>query len=139
MNVKEKIDQIKDKAARVAVKAAAVATLMTGASAISSCQENNRNTDENGEKIERTGGEKTSVVFRTFQDDHRYDSNKRILMENGDIITQDVTDGQDAAFLEPGDTVTYKGDNVKAIRYKNGAGKQVNFGKIGKISKDITD
>ena len=138
MSVKNKIEQIKEKAAKLAVKAAAVATLMTGTSAVSSCGNNGqyRATDENGEKIEMTEGVKTSVVFRTKQTRSQND----VLLENGDVLSQcNEVRIDNGAFLETGDTVTYDGNEVKAVRYKGGTGKQVNFGKIGKISKDITD
>ena len=104
MNIKEKIDYIKDKAARLAVKAAAVATLMSGTGAVSSCQENNRNSDENRENIERTDGTKTSVVFRSTHNSYRLSSDTDILMENGDEFTTHDND----RFLESGDTVTYE-------------------------------
>lgn len=136
MSVKDKIEQIKEKAAKLAIKAAAVATLTTGASAVSSCDRQYRDTDENGEKIERTEGVKTSVVFRTKQTQAQND----ILLENGDVLLQCNHKFVDnGAFLETGDTVTYDGNHIKAVRYKGGTGKQVNFGKIGKISKDRTD
>ena len=148
MNVKEKIAQIRDKvaAAKLAVKATAMAMLVSGAGAVSSCSENKSDADENGEKTERVEGEKTSVVFRTKFSSLRGDADNLILLENGDKLTQSLADCQaahispdDGAFLEPGDTVTYEGNDVKAVRYKGGNGKQVNFGKIGKIERDITD
>lgn len=146
MSVKERIAKVKDKAAKLAVKAAAVATLLGGAGTAVSCSENNRDADENGNKIERVEGEKTSVVFRTAQSNHRHGSESNILLENGDVLRQRIydrntfgTNRDDGAFLEPGDTVTYENNEVKAVRYKGGNGKQVNFGKIGKLGKDITD
>lgn len=131
MSVQEKIAHIKDKAAKLAVKAAAVATMMTGAGVAGSCAEDGANTDETKEK--------TSVVFRSIHNSYRYDTDSDILTENGDELHV-VGKG---CFLEPGDTITYETDNmgitkVKAARYKNG-NKNVNFGKIGKIGKDITD
>ena len=143
MNVKDKIERIKEKAAKVAVKAAAVTTLMTVTDTVlSSCVEHNRNTDENGDKIERVDGTKTSVVFRTTPA-NEYKA-KQILLENGETLshyTGIAGDDKihDGVFLEPGDTVTYQGNDIKAVRYKGGEGKQVNFGKIGKIGKDRTD
>ena len=124
MSVKEKIYQIKDKATRVAVKAVAVATLMTGAGAVSSCQENNSNTGENKDKIERVDGTKSSVVLRTIKSNTKIGSKNNILLENGDVLQQDVNYDWDkfdrGAFLEAGDTVTYEGNEVKSIRYRNG-------------------
>jgi len=144
MSIEEKIAKIKDKAARLAVKTATVATLMTGAGVASSCAEENRNADlnENKDKIENIEGTKTSVVFRSKQNNRYRDTENLILLENGDVLEQDVGEfyGRDkGAFLEPGDTVTYKGNKVKAVRYKDGTGKNVNFGKIGRMGKDITD
>ena len=138
MNIEEKIARIKAKAAKVAVKVAALATLATGVGAVSGCVEtNDRNTDENKDKIENVQKGKTSVVFRTKKNE-RDGSENVVLLENGDVLRQDIGDfyGRDSgAFLEPGDTVTYKCNRVKAVRYKDGAGKQVNFGKIGKIEE----
>lgn len=134
MSVQEKIAHIKDKAAKLAVKAAAVATMMTGAGVAGSCAEDGANTDETKEK--------TSVVFRSIHNSYRYDTDSDILTENGDELHV-VGKG---CFLEPGDTITYETDNmgttkVKAVRYKGNAEvkKKVDFGKIGKIGKDITD
>jgi len=139
MNIEEKIARIKAKAAKVAVKVATLATLATGVGAVSGCVEtNDRNADENKEKIENVQKGKTSVVFRTKKNDSRNGSENVVLLENGDVLRQDIGDfyGLDSgAFLEPGDTVTYKCNRVKAVRYKDGAGKQVNFGKIGKIEE----
>ncbi len=137
MSVQEKIAKIKDKAAKLAVKAAAVATMMTGAGVVGSCAENCANTDETKDKIENT--EKTSVVFRSTHNSYRLFTDSDILTENGDELYVDDKD----RFLEPGDTITYETGRsgitkVKAVRYKNG-NKNVNFGKIGKIGKDITD
>ena len=137
MSVQEKIAKIKGKAANLAVKAAAVATMMTGAGVAGSCAENCANADETKDKIENT--EKTSVVFRSTHNSYRYHTDSDILTENGDELCVDDKD----RFLEPGDTITYETDRlgitkVKAVRYKNG-NKNVNFGKIGKIGKDITD
>jgi len=141
MSVQEKIAHIKDKAAKLAVKAAAVATLMSGSGAVSSCTENsNNNDDETKDKIENM--EKTSVVFRSTHNSYRVHTDTNILTENGDELH--VYDND--RFLEPGDTITYETDNlgitkVKAVRYKGNAEvkKKVDFGKIGKIGKDITD
>ncbi len=144
MSVKNKIEQIKDKAARVAIKAAAVATLMTGAGVVSSCQENNRNTDENKDKIENT--ENTSVVFRSTHNSNKYVNSTDILLENGDEFRAYDED----RFIEPGDTITYEANKqegdltegtIKAVRYKGDAEvkKKVDFRKIGRIGKDRTD
>lgn len=138
MSIKEKIARIKDKAAHLAVKTVAVATLMTGTSAVSSCQN-----QDNDEDIRE---EKTSVVFRSTHNSYRFkeDNNTDILLENGDEVRVDEN------FLEPGDTVTYEKTysfenpegkqftvaSVKAVRYKDGTGKNINFGRIGKIGKD---
>lgn len=139
MSVEEKIARIKAKAAKVAVKVATLATLATGVGAVSGCVEtNDKNTDENKDKIENVQKGKTSVVFRTKKNDTKLGSDNVVLLENGDVLRQDIGryEGLDSgAFLEPGDTVTYKGNRVKAVRYKDGAGKQVNFGKIGKIEE----
>ena len=149
MSIKEKIAQIKDKGAKLAVKATAVATLLGGAGTAVSCSENNRDIDENGNKVERVEGEKTSVVFRTTHNSDRFGDTTDILFEDGKSITNG---DRESRFLEPGDTVTYEEKvekynfsntkietNIKAVRYKGGNGKQVNFGKIGKLGKDITD
>lgn len=136
MPVKEKIEKVKRKAARLAIKAATVATLISGTGAFTSCSEANRNTNENGEKIEKTGGTKTSVVFRTKQQNNKNGSFSKILLENGDVLHSSISPTEDGTFLEVGDTVTYKGNDIKAIRYKDGAGKQVNFGKIGKMENE---
>ena len=141
MSVEDKIAKVKNRAAQLALKVATAATLISGANVASSCSED-RNTDENGEKIEKVKGEKTSVVFRKAKSDGASGSFTYLLMENGDVVEQ--TAGylgrvEDGAFLEPGDTVTYKGNDVKAVRYKNGNGKQVNFGQIGKLEKGRTD
>ena len=140
MSIKEKIARIKDKAAHLAVKTAAVATLMTGTGAVSSCQNQERYNDEDLRE------EKTSVVFRSTHNSYRFqeDNNTDILLENGDEVRVDEN------FLEPGDTVTYEKTSsfesregkqftkasVKAVRYKDGTGKNINFGRIGKIGKD---
>ena len=149
MDIKERIAKVKDRAAKLALKTVAVATLLGGSGTAVSCSESiDRNTDENGNKIEKVGGEKTSVVFRVKQAVHGGGgavTDNMILLENGDQLRQTVSgkfiDDKvgDGMFLEPGDTVTYKGNNVKAVRYKSGSGKQVNFGNIGKLEKDITD
>lgn len=141
MDIKEKIAKVKHKASRLAIKVATVATVATGTgAALTSCQENNNGTDKNEEKIENVGGAKTSVVYRTKQYNYKFGSGSIILMENGDVLDQSISMSLDAtdkgAFLEAGDTVTYKGNSVKAVRYKDGDGKQVNFGKIGKVEKD---
>jgi len=135
MSIKEKIEQIKDKAARVAVKTAAVATLIGGSGAISSCAAGSENTDENKDKIENVG-EKTSVVFKSKFG--RFANH--MLLENGDELSQDIVTKSKGAYLDVGDTVTYEGNNVKAVRYKGTpeVKKKVDFGKIGKI-RDITD
>lgn len=151
MSVKNKIEQIKEKAAKVAVKAAAVATLMTGAGAVSSCDNQGQNgtTDENKDKIEnvteidKADGTKTSVVFRATHFSNKYGHSHTVfLMENGDKIAS----GENDSFIEPGDTVTYEiGEReltgIKAVRYKGNTEvkKKVDFGKIGKIRKDRTD
>ena len=70
MSVEEKIARIKAKAAKVAVKVATLATLATGVGAVSGCVEtNDKNTDENKDKIENVQKGKTSVVFRTKKND----------------------------------------------------------------------
>ena len=142
MSVEEKIAKVRNKAANLAVKVAAV-TLLGGAGMATSCSENNRDTDENGNKIENVEGEKTSVVFRATHNSSKYGRSTDILFEDGTSI---ISNGIESRFLEPGDTVTYEksSDNiyqhdVKAVRYKGGQGKQVNFGKIGKVGKDRTD
>ena len=164
MSVENKIKQIKEKAAQVAVKAAAVATLMTGTGAVSSCDNQGQNgtTGENKDKIEnvtekienvteidKADGTKTSVVFRaTHFSDRSGHSHTDFLMENGDKIMGWEND----RFIEPGDTVTYEmkegeltegrvDGSIKAVRYKGDAEvkKKVDFGKIGKIGKDRTD
>lgn len=117
-----------------------MATLVGGASAVSSCTEQNNDADENGEKIENAEEYNTSVVFRVRQD-NEYGTTNHLLMENGDEIHphktyHEIHEGNKSIYLEPGDTVTYKGSEIKAVRYKGGHGKQVNFGKIGVIKKD---
>ena len=141
MSVKEKIARIKAKAAKVAVKAATLATIATSAVACNiKNYKDDRNTDENGNKIENVEGKKTSVVFRVKQNNNGYDdSTNQILLENGDVLSDWINPVRDGTFLEVGDTVTYNGKDIEAVRYKGGAGKNVNFGKIGKIEKDITD
>ena len=141
MSVEDKIAKVKNRAARLALKVATAATLVSGASVASSCSEKT-NTDENKDKIENIKGEKTSVVFRAEKSDHQYGSYKNVLLENGDVVGQRIDYGgvtDDGAFLQSGDTVTYEGNKIKAVRYKDGNGKQVNFGQIGKLGKDITD
>ena len=131
MNIKERIAQIRDKAAKIAVKSVAVATLLGGAGTVSSCTESNRDT-ENKEKIENieeskaSGETKTSVVFRSTHQDYRGGHRTDILCENGDRFTSDYQ------HIEAGDTITYESDGqyfpkIKAVRYKDGSGKHVNF------------
>ena len=157
MSFKNKIEQIKEKAAKVAIKASAVATLMTGAGAVSSCQENNRNTDENKDKIENVEEDvkkktMTSVVSEKW---HLYLKEARPTTRVGMHTTKlKFEDGSDitinsreniASHINPGDTVTYETDTnhieIKDVKHKGDAEvkKKVDFGKIGKIGKDITD
>lgn len=152
MSIEEKIAQIKDKAAKLAVKALAVTTLM-GTGAVSSCgnRAENEAANESKDKIEnvnkrdKTDETKTSVVFRSTHTEDHSSLKTRLLMENGDEF---LVSGKHN-FLEPGDTLTYETEivnrrprgTIKAARYKGNAEvkKKVDFGKIGKIGKDITD
>ena len=142
VNIKEKIEKIKHKAAMHAVKVATIATVATGAAAtLTSCKENNQSAENDGEKIENIKGAKTSVVFRVDHVDAQYHHHDDVLFENGDNVRFESNDKAD--YLQPGDTVTYRkkrigSDVIDAVRYKNG-NEKVNFGKIGKIEKDITD
>ncbi|MCM1324640.1 MAG: hypothetical protein NC218_11005 [Acetobacter sp.] len=143
MDIREKIAKIKSEMKLRAVKLATMATLLGGTTAVSSCTEQNKDTDidENKDKIENVDNSRTSVVFRLKQENGKVGSSNHILMENGDELDTDdfyfeKKRGNKSIFLEPGDTVTYEGKDIKAVRYKDGYGKQVNFGKIGKIQKD---
>ncbi len=143
MDIKEKIKNVRRRIAHGAMKVATVA-VMGGAGMASSCTEiSSEPVGENSEKIENVIGsekkenvanDKTSVVFRTRYDMSGNMSDHKLLLENGDVI---YTRG-DGEFLEVGDTLTYEGDDIKAIRYKGGEGKEVNFGEIGKIVKSKT-
>lgn len=103
----------------------------------------NKNSDENKDKTENIQEEKTAVVFRAMHGLGRSGGYNKILFEDGTSI-ESTSDA--SKFLEAGDTVTYEQNeinsdfsNIKAVRYKDGSGKKVNFGKIGKVGKDITD
>ncbi len=140
MSIEEKItklkSEMKERFSLFAVKLATVATLLGGTTAVSSCAKGEQAEDKK-EEI------KTSVVFRKMLYQDKTTTENRVLLENGDEICSDpykreTTCNQKGEFLEVGDTVTYQGDEISAIRYKDGAGKQVNFGEIGKIKKDMT-
>ena len=143
MDIKEKIKNVRRRIAHGAMKVATVA-VMGGAGMASSCTEiSSEPVGENSEKIENVIGsekkenvanDKTSVVFRTRYDMSGTTSDHLILLENGDALRN----SRNSTFLEVGDTITYEGNKITAIRYKGGEGKQVNFGEIGKISKDRT-
>lgn len=134
MDIKEKINELKHRIARGAMKLAAVAVMGSAGVATSCTEINNENVGESGEKIENVTESKTSVVFRTKFDEAGNDSDNMLLLENGDALYN----SRNSTFLEVGDTITYEGNKITAIRYKGGEGKQVNFGEIGKISKDRT-
>ena len=86
------------------------------------------------------GQTKTSVVFRTKIEGDRNNTHNMILLENGDMLRQYVSDTKPdkGAFLENGDKVTYNGNGVINIVYKNksNSGKMnINYSK----GKDIID
>lgn len=141
MSIKEKLAKVKTKLAQHAVKGAVALTLAGGSGMASSCVENGiGREDGNAERMERVGETervetKTSVAFRVKQDNFRTGTKDCILLENGDVLKEKVNGLEPGHFIEPGDTVTYEGDKVTAVRYKGGEGKKVNFGKIGKIDR----
>jgi len=123
MSIKEKIAEIRDKIARIAVKTATVATLMGPSCA---CSENTQNTDKNEETVEKTG-----VVFRTS---HR-GTYSDFLLEDGEEISVDAGDAFACykGFVDEGDTLIYdaKTEDIRGVRFKNAAGKNVNMTKVG--------
>lgn len=140
MDIKEKIAKVKHKASRLAIKIGTAAIVATGTGAtLTSCQGNNNSADKDDEKIENV--EKTGVVFRTLNSALGHADLNNILFEDGTSIFTDSKLGRESYFLETGDTVTYEeGEygraDIKAVRYKDGSGKNVNFGQIGKLEKD---
>ena len=143
MDIKEKIKNVRHRAAQVTMKIATVAVMGSAGMASSCTGTSNETAGENAEKIENVIGseknenvanDKTSVVFRTRYDMSGNLSDHHILLENGDVICP----YREGTFLEVGDTLTYEGNDIKAIRYKGGEGKEVNFGEIGKIAKGNT-
>ncbi|MBR3676398.1 MAG: hypothetical protein IKN71_04615 [Alphaproteobacteria bacterium] len=140
MSIEEKIAKVRDKAAKLVVKAAAVATLLGGAGTTVSCSENNRDTDENKNKIEKAENIKTSVVSKANHGLGRATTYSEILLEDGTYIHG--VEGE-KRFLEEGDTVTYetqekwgKTDNIiQSVKYKNG-NPQVNFDKNQETGKN---
>lgn len=123
MSIKEKIAEIRDKIARIAVKTATVATLMGPSCA---CSENTQNTDKNEETVEKTG-----VVFRA--DHRRTESN--FLFEDGESLSVIAGDQFTSyrGFVDEGDTLIYeaKTKDIRGVRFKNAAGKNVNMTKVG--------
>ena len=86
------------------------------------------------------GQTRTSIVFRTKIEGDRNNTHNMILLENGDMLRQYVSDTKPdkGAFLENGDKVTYNGNGVINIVYKNksNSGKMnINYSK----GKDIID